>query len=78
MALSRTEQDWQTDAELTLAFEGAGSCPHSPEALEDSRRILTLLDSASLLGELLAVIHGDGGHYTEQHGLTKATEDARL
>ena len=28
------------------------------------------------LGEILAVIHGDGGHYRAQHGNQKATEDA--
>lgn len=28
------------------------------------------------LGELLAVIHRDGGHYAEQHGYHKATLDA--
>ena len=28
------------------------------------------------MGELLAVIHGDGGHYAEEHGIEKATEDA--
>lgn len=31
-----------------------------------------------LLGNLLARIHGDGGHYTSEHGLTKAVEDAEL
>jgi len=29
-----------------------------------------------LLGNLLAVIHGDGGHYQNEHGSFKATEDA--
>lgn len=29
-----------------------------------------------LLGELLAVIHGDGGHYQSDHGSEKATKDA--
>jgi hypothetical protein len=31
---------------------------------------------ASMLRNLLARIHGDGGHYVEQHGLEKALEDA--
>jgi hypothetical protein len=31
---------------------------------------------AHWLGELLAVIHGDGGHYQDKHGDAKATEDA--
>ena len=28
------------------------------------------------LRNLLAIIHRDGGHYTSEHGLEKATEDA--
>jgi hypothetical protein len=31
---------------------------------------------ASMLRNLLAVIHRDGGHYVEAHGLDKALEDA--
>lgn len=33
---------------------------------------------ASMLRNLLARIHGDGGHYVEQHGLEKALEDADI
>lgn len=29
-----------------------------------------------MLRDLLAVIHGDGGHYTGEHGLQKSFEDA--
>ncbi len=31
---------------------------------------------ASMLRDLLAVIHRDGGHYVEAHGMDKAIEDA--
>jgi hypothetical protein len=31
---------------------------------------------ADLLGSILAIIHGDGGHYQAKHGDAKATEDA--
>jgi hypothetical protein len=31
---------------------------------------------AELLGAILAIIHGDGGHYQAEHGDAKATEDA--
>ena len=31
---------------------------------------------ASMLRNLLALIHRDGGHYVEEHGLDKALEDA--
>ena len=33
--------------------------------------------SDSDLFNLLAVIHGDGGHYVARHGLEKAVEDAK-
>ena len=33
--------------------------------------------SDSDLLNLLAVIHGDGGHYVARHGLEKAVEDAK-
>lgn len=34
------------------------------------------IDYKHLLFELLAILHGDGGHYNEEHGTVKATEDA--
>lgn len=40
------------------------------EAADNSR------NDSYWLGELLAVIHGDGGHYQSEHGTEKATEDA--
>ena len=33
-------------------------------------------EDAHLLSNLLAVLHGDGGHYEEKHGTKKAVEDA--
>jgi hypothetical protein len=33
-------------------------------------------DYKSALKNLLAMIHGDGGHYVERHGIEKACEDA--
>ena len=33
-------------------------------------------DHESLLLDLLAVIHRDGGHYVQKHGLAKAVIDA--
>lgn len=44
------------------------------------REILAPEDAerAGLLGGLLAVIHRDGGHYTLQHGVRRATGDAVL
>lgn len=29
-----------------------------------------------MLQNLLAMIHGDGGHYTDKYGLEKSVEDA--
>jgi len=36
-----------------------------------------MTESDSDLLNLLAVIHGDGGHYVARHGLEKAVEDAK-
>ena len=33
------------------------------------------MDYKKMLGEILATIHGDGGHYIEKHGWEKAFED---
>ena len=33
-------------------------------------------DYEHLLNELLAIIHRDGGHYVQEHGIEKAVEDA--
>lgn len=38
--------------------------------------MLTQGDPEHYLRQLLAVIHGDGGHYVEENGFHKATEDA--
>ena len=37
---------------------------------------LAQMDEAGMLGELLAVLHRDGGHYVEEHGLPRAVADA--
>lgn len=34
------------------------------------------LEADHWLGELLACLHGDGGHYQGDHGMEKATKDA--
>ena len=34
------------------------------------------LEQVQYVSNLLAVIHGDGGHYIDQHGWKKATDDA--
>jgi len=35
------------------------------------------MTDSELLGQLLAVIHRDGGHYQEKHGTEKAVYDAK-
>ena len=39
---------------------------------------LNRLHPEDMLEELLAVIHGDGGHYTDEHGLAKSVADAEV
>lgn len=43
---------------------------------EADRMIAQLREDYRLVRELLPIVHGDGGHYTEKHGLTKSVEDA--
>jgi hypothetical protein len=40
------------------------------------QRMADLNVADSLLSDLLAVIHGDGGHYQAKHGTIKAVKDA--
>jgi hypothetical protein len=46
------------------------------EGREQRIAFLSKLSPEDMLEELLAVIHGDGGHYSDQHGLPKAVADA--
>lgn len=39
---------------------------------------LSKLSPEDLLEELLAIIHRDGGHYADEHGLAKAVADAEV
>ena len=45
---------------------------------EDDGEFITKLKMQSYLLNLLAVIHRDGGHYTEKHGINKSVKDAML
>ena len=69
-------------AALTLSAEEWES---ARDALNDSAvnflrtnhaTITNNAEAAKQLGELLAVIHADGGHYLAEHGSKKATVDA--
>lgn len=56
------------------ALEKAPSLINELEAA--SERMTRASDDAKHLGNLLAVIHGDGGHYQDEHGTAKAVADA--
>lgn len=45
-------------------------------ALAAQDKVYALRASHDCVGELLAVIHGDGGHYLQKHGMEKACADA--
>ena len=60
---------------------GRAHAAYTPESVEARERILVteierLRAHASALAEVMAMIHGDGGHYLAKHGPTKAAEDA--
>jgi hypothetical protein len=58
---------------------GSGGLPEIP-AVDYAQRLAHLgtLQPEGILRELLAVIHGDGGHYADEHGLAKAVADAEV
>ncbi len=58
---------WDNDARFIAAARTA-----IPELLDEIERL------RQSLGNLLAVIHRDGGHYTAMHGREKAVRDAHL
>jgi hypothetical protein len=63
--------DWFARAQAALAPTAADA------ALSvDREKHLSKLSPEDMLEELLAVIHGDGGHYSDAHGLAKAVADA--
>lgn len=54
---------------------------HNHRVISDHRALIVRLSTENdhlrdLLNNLLATIHGDGGHYVSEHGLDKAVEDA--
>ena len=59
---------------MGVAFESgiAEACLHAQDKVYELQSDKVPQD----LGDLLAVIHRDGGHYMEEHGLEKACKDA--
>ena len=60
---------------------GRAHAAYTPESVEARESILVaeierLRAHASALAEVMAMIHGDGGHYLAKHGAHKAAEDA--
>lgn len=64
---SRSLRKARADAALIVAARNA-----LPELLDEIERL------RQSLGNLLAIIHRDGGHYTAMHGHEKAVRDAHL
>ena len=73
---------------LCLACRGKGKIPKDRVMyivaclIADQRAaeadLAALKDEAlSQLRDLLAIVHRDGGHYTEEHGLKKSVEEAK-
>ena len=55
-----------------IAWEGGLT-----QALQEaSRKVESMRDNLCDAGELLAIVHRDGGHYLNEHGWRKACEDA--
>lgn len=56
----REANEWKTDEELAEQLR-----------IERAAR-----EAAEYMGNLLAIVHRDGGHYVDEHGTVKATDDA--
>ena len=67
--------EWVGDFEQLWKPVWSDSYP-SAETLIPYRMALRIWESERLLGNLLARIHRDGGHYTGEHGLERSTETA--
>lgn len=62
------------------AREFVDSLPYIGEYCQPDTRMYLKKDVDEIITELknlLAIIHRDGGHYTEKHGITKACGDGR-
>jgi hypothetical protein len=70
----------ETIIEPTEAPCGNTPYDEGPFTLDHEARIahLSKLEPEDMLEELLAVIHGDGGHYSDEHGLPRAVADAEV
>lgn len=68
--ITELERDPKTDAEVTAATVAV-----LLTAILALPALRALLDREQWMGNLLAVIHRDGGHYLSQHGWQKACED---
>lgn len=73
-------QRWKEAYDKNVIFFGfhPDEDGHWVEWHEAATRIAALEADAKWLGELLAIIHRDGGHYQAQHGTEKAVNDAHL
>ena len=67
--------------EVCEAIEECGASEELTEASMKACALLeelnSLVDNDERLGNLLAIVHRDGGHYTEKHGVEKSYEDAK-
>lgn len=43
---------------------------------EKDELLAAMFKNTKLLRDMLAVVHRDGGHYTEKYGIEKSAEDA--
>lgn len=76
------EGEWETRPHKTHQCQ---SCGHEwrpyevpTRGVRDEKAQQAQRDAEQRLGNLLAVMHGDGGHYVAKHGWGKATEDAMV
>lgn len=72
-----TEEDREAARGIYRTFMYAGNEISTANTLE-TVLLLRLESAEAALGNLLAIIHGDGGHYQDAHGTAKAIEDGHV
>lgn len=72
----RSECSHRTYAPPPIQVHQGEPCPVCATLRADLARVTAEREDALYAKNLLAVIHRDGGHYTDKHGIRKSTDDA--
>lgn len=77
MSETPSEKELEILATLVKKIPNPGTSSEIDRLITENERLRADLVATGYMGNLLAVIHRDGGHYIQQHGYQKATDDAK-